>query len=296
MISTALYAVGIPLAVSGGVLATTLLVPRLRTRGALIDGTLAACLAGAAMLSFVLEKGMQIPHSDEWQKWLITSWVLLIAAGAGMLASWASTIRIAPLGGWVIAAGLGASAAIWLELPGLDTAGDRVTFGLMLGLTVLVVQQAVATGRELIFCIGLWAIGASLSLTLLEGGNLTLPPVAGALSATAAAAAVLLAITSGGAPARRVGVGTATAAGTAFVFLIVLGQKYDYSVDGIADWRWWLPLTGLGALLLLPAAVHKSSSKRRAPWLMPLMLVVLPSVPSIILALKALATASPDGY
>jgi hypothetical protein len=134
----------------------------------------------------------------------------------------------------------------------------RVTLGLQLGLGVLLLGAVARSGRPVTCMIGAWACAALLSLTLLISANITLGLAAGAVSATAAVGAVGLSLFRGSAPAGRVGVGTAVSLAVTLVMLLVVGQAYDYSLDGIAPWRWWLCLLPLAILVLVPGGKRKA--------------------------------------
>ncbi len=293
MVDTVLYAVGLPAAVMGTVLALAILLPPLRRRAVLTDCSLALCLPGAALLSFVLEKGMILPGGEGWQKWFITAWVLLGAIVLGLAAAGMGRGRqYGPTA--VLAAGVaGAAVALWLVLPGLDEAGARVTMGLKFALPVLVFAAAAALRRDVVFHIGVWATAAGLSMTLLVSANITLALTAGALAACAAVAAVVLSIFPSSAPSKRVGLGGAVGVSIAIVMLVVVGQIYD--IEGVAQWRWWLPLAGVPALLLLPKA-PKTSSATLASTMLALCVVIAPAIASIVLAALELAATSPAGF
>ena len=194
----------------------------------------------------------------------------------------------------VLAAGVaGAAVALWLVLPGLDEAGARVTMGLKFALPVLAFAAAAALRRDIVFHIGVWATAAALSMTMLVSANITLALTAGALSAVAAVAAVVLSVFPSSAPSKRVGLGAAVGVSIALVMLIVVGQIYD--IEGVAAWRWWLPLAGVPALLLLPK-VPKTSSATGASTMLALCVVIAPAIASIVLAALELAAASPAGF
>ena len=209
MVDTVLYAVGLPTAVMGTVLVLAILLPPLRRRAVLADCCLAICLPGAALLSFVLEKGMILPGSEGWQKWFITAWALLCAALClGLAATGMGRGRqYGPTA--VLAAGVaGAGVALWLVLPGLDEAGARVTMGLKFALPVLAFAAAAVLRRDIVFHIGVWATAAALSMTMLVFGQYhTGVDRRGASQHVAAVAAVVLSVFPSSAPSKRVGLG-----------------------------------------------------------------------------------------
>ena len=256
MLETTLQAVGIPTAIAAIVLLSALLVGPLRRRPGLADAALAVCLPCSAFITFMFEKGL--PTLPPEQKWLIVPWVLLCAAALGVAAR-----ALAPRGNGSMQCLLAAAAAGglggWpLVLPGLDSLDASVTLGLQLGLGVLLLGAVARSGRPVTCMIGAWACAALLSLTLLISANITMGLAAGAVSATAAVGAVGLSLFRGSAPAGRVGVGTAASLAVTLVIFLVVGQAYDYSMDGIAAWRWWLCLMPLALLVLLPGGKRSS--------------------------------------
>jgi hypothetical protein len=300
VVETVVYAVGLPTAIMGTVLVLTILLAPLRRRAVLADCALAVCLPGAALLSFVLEKGLIVPGGDGWQKWFITAWVLLGAMALGLIGASLGRGRKRGLMTVVLAGAAGAAAALWIVLPGLDNEGLRVTMGLKFTLPVLAFAAASMLRRDVVFHIGVWATAAAVSMTLMASANITLALTAGALAACAAVAAIALSIFPSAAPSNRVGLGAAVGVSITLVIMVLVGQIYD--IEGVAPWRWWLPLAGVPALLLLPkpaSSTAKATNGRPGGLsgnLLAIIIVVAPSVASIVLAINALTATNPSGY
>ena len=288
MIEQALWAVALPVGCMAGVIALVVLLPPLRVKAGIADGVLALCLPGAAIGTFIVEKGL--PTLPPEQKWLILPWILLAGGLLGLVLTSIGGRKYPGLMALIGAAVAGTCTGLWLVLPDLDSIDARITLGLQLGLAVLVVAGVMRQGRPVLTCIALWAAGAALSVTLLSSANITLALAAGAVSATSATAGLLLAIGAKKAPHARLGVGAALGVTCVLVMLMLVGQIYDNSSDGIAGWRWWLTIVGPGVLLLVPFATTKGRLAVAFAG------VLTPAVVTGWLAASELMALDPTGY
>ncbi len=249
------------------------------SRGSTGAWGLGVALCVCTLLSFgALESWAPWAAPARWYGLLPLS---LTTAMLGVLAHWLPTRRPTIVGAGVL---LGASGALWIDLPGVGGAVERVGLAIVIFMLTVAMAPATRPPRATPQALALAVVFATLSGLLWTTHFAKLSLITGSLSASFGLAAGVAAACSRGA----LGISATLTCGALLPALALTGYAYDYDTIPVACWV---------LVVAAPACVWVGEHplvKRLTDWRRGAIILAAVAVPCLIALVMALAPGPGD--
>ena len=273
MVAMLLIGVVVPALVAGFILVAAWRPWRRQSQGAIGAWAFAPAIAICTLLSF--------GAVESWTPWTqVARWhgllpLALTTAALGVLVHWVPARWLAT---FCVCTLLGASAGVWIDLPGVGGMAERTGLATAVFLLALVTAPLARRVHSIALALALAITFATLSALLWNTHFAKLSLIVGSITTACVAAGVVSAIDG----RNTLGLGAALVCGAFIPAFALTGYAYDYDTVPLASW---------GLVCIAVPAVWVTEHpwiKRRAAWqacAMGVVAVALPCVAALALGI-----------